>query len=182
MRSDAPPSHSAAHPDIRTGSRAPVGLLPGALCGSPWGTTVYIGHTTYKKFGATRGYSALCGAARQRRLSNHTSKAACQPPPPTTTGIFFLVFGLSGLYGILDSLIPHDIYVGILACIGMLIAGQCVEVTPKRWCARTHAPVLRKGDSLRHLITLRPSACGHHWSPPLPQRCPMPLRLGTQQS
>jgi len=85
-----------------------LGTMIGALCGSPWGTTVYIGHTTYKKFGATRGYSALCG-------------------------IFFLVFGLSGLYGILDSLIPHDIYVGILACIGMLIAGQCVEVTPKRW-------------------------------------------------
>jgi AGZA family xanthine/uracil permease-like MFS transporter len=34
-----------------------MGSMIGALCGSPYGTTVYIGHVAYKKMGATRGYS-----------------------------------------------------------------------------------------------------------------------------
>mmetsp|Transcript_37418 Transcript_37418/g.87631 ORF Transcript_37418/g.87631 Transcript_37418/m.87631 type:complete len:379 (-) Transcript_37418:19-1155(-) len=38
-----------------------VGSMIGALCGSPYGTTVYIGHVAYKKMGATRGYSLLNG-------------------------------------------------------------------------------------------------------------------------
>lgn len=45
------------------------GTMLGALLGSPWGTTVYIGHTTYKQMGATRGYSAACGARTMPNMS-----------------------------------------------------------------------------------------------------------------
>lgn len=38
-----------------------IGTIIGAMLGSPFGTTVYIGHPVYKKMNATRGYSLLNG-------------------------------------------------------------------------------------------------------------------------
>ena len=123
---------------------------------------------------------------RQRRLSNHTGKArlSSPPPPPPPPP---------------RHLLPRLWAVGTVRHPRLAHPARHLRGHPRlhrhahRWPvrrsdsqalvrARTHAPVLRKGDSLRHLITIPPSACGHHWSPPLPQRCPMPLRLGTQQS
>lgn len=85
-----------------------LGSMIGALFGSPYGTTVYIGHTTYKKFGGTRGYSFVNGVA-------------------------YFIIGLVGLHGIIDAILPHEIVLGVLVCIGFTMAAQCVEAVPKRW-------------------------------------------------
>ncbi|KAL1526145.1 hypothetical protein AB1Y20_014873 [Prymnesium parvum] len=85
-----------------------LGSMIGGLLGSPYGTTVYIGHTTYKKFGATRGYSLL-------------------------NGVVYFVMGMTGLHGMLNAVLPHEIVLGVLVCIGFTIASQCVEVVPRRW-------------------------------------------------
>jgi len=85
-----------------------VGSMLGALFGSPYGTTVYIGHTTYKQFGATRGYSVL-------------------------NGLVYFIFGLSGLHAIANAIIPKEIILGVLVCVGFMMAAQAVESVPKRW-------------------------------------------------
>jgi len=85
-----------------------LGTMLGACFGSPLGTTVYIGHPTYKKFGATRGYSVV-------------------------TGLLWFIVGLAGLHGIMDALIPHEILLGSLVCVGFVIVKQTLEFTPARW-------------------------------------------------
>jgi len=85
-----------------------LGSMIGALCGSPYGTTVYIGHVAYKKMGATRGYSLL-------------------------NGILWLILGLLGFHAFLDAIIPHEIVSGILVVIGFSMASQVVSCSPTRW-------------------------------------------------
>lgn len=85
-----------------------LGTMLGACFGSPYGTTVYIGHPTYKKFGGTRGYSLV-------------------------NGILFFIMGMAGLHPLVDGILPHEIILGVIICIGFTIAGQCIEETPKRW-------------------------------------------------
>jgi len=85
-----------------------LGSMVGALLGSPYGTTVYIGHVAYKKMGATRGYSLV-------------------------NGIMWLFFGLFGFHALLDAIIPHEIVCGILIVIGFSMAAQVVSASPKRW-------------------------------------------------
>mmetsp|Transcript_68313 Transcript_68313/g.193531 ORF Transcript_68313/g.193531 Transcript_68313/m.193531 type:complete len:582 (+) Transcript_68313:67-1812(+) len=85
-----------------------VGSMVGALCGSPYGTTVYIGHVAYKKMGATRGYSLL-------------------------NGVLWLIFGLFGFHALLDAIVPHEIVAGVLIVIGFSMAAQVVAVSPERW-------------------------------------------------
>jgi len=85
-----------------------IGSMIGALCGSPYGTTVYIGHVAYKKMGATRGYSLL-------------------------NGILWLVFGLFGVHAFLQAIIPNEVVSGILIVVGFSMASQVVAVSPPRW-------------------------------------------------
>ena len=80
----------------------------GALLGSPYGTTVYIGHVAYKKMGATRGYSVVNGA-------------------------MWLVLGFSGMHALVDALVPHEIVSGVLVVIGFSMASQTVASAPPRW-------------------------------------------------
>ena len=61
-----------------------------------------------KKFGATRGYSVV-------------------------TGLLWFIVGLAGLHGIMDALIPHEILLGSLVCVGFVIVKQTLEFTPARW-------------------------------------------------
>eukprot|EP00397_Hematodinium_sp_SG-2012_P029229 GEMP01030857.1.p1 GENE.GEMP01030857.1~~GEMP01030857.1.p1 ORF type:complete len:616 (+),score=105.94 GEMP01030857.1:189-2036(+) len=82
------------------------GSLLGAFFGSPFGTTVYIGHVAYRKLGAGRGYSLL-------------------------NGIVYFVFGIFGLHGIGGS--PPLAAYGIIVCIGLAIAKQTIELTPPSW-------------------------------------------------
>jgi len=85
-----------------------IGSMIGAACGSPYGTTVYIGHVAYKKMGATRGYSLL-------------------------NGILWLVFGLFGIHAFLQAIIPNEVVSGILIVVGFSMAAQVVRSSPPRW-------------------------------------------------
>jgi len=85
-----------------------IGSIIGACFGSPYGTTVYIGHVAYSKMGATRGYSFL-------------------------NGFLWLIIGMFGIHAVLDTIVPHEILGGVLIVIGFGMAAQAVESVPKRW-------------------------------------------------
>lgn len=84
-----------------------LGTLAAALFGSPFPTSIYIGHPAWKKIGARAGYSVLNGAA-------------------------IAVICLTGLMGFLTWLIPAQAGVAIILWIGVIIAVQAFEVTPPR--------------------------------------------------
>jgi len=85
-----------------------IGSMIGAGFGSPYGTTVYIGHVAYKKMGATRGYSFL-------------------------NGFLWLIIGVFGIHAVLDAIVPHEIVSGIIVVIGFCMAAQAMESVPERW-------------------------------------------------
>ena len=66
-----------------------MGTAIGALLGSPFPTTTYIGHPIYRRLGASRGYSIV-------------------------NGLLYLVIGLSGLFGIVAAIFPLEICLGQL--------------------------------------------------------------------
>lgn len=89
-----------------------LGSMVGALLGSPYGTTVYIGHVVYKPMGAARGYSLL-------------------------NGFLWLIFGLFGVHAVIDAIVPHEIFGGVLMVIGFAMAAQTIDAVPKRWYPAT---------------------------------------------
>lgn len=84
-----------------------VGTLAAALFGSPFPTSIYIGHPAWKKLGARAGYSFLNGVA-------------------------IAVICTSGLMATLTWLIPAQAGVAIILWIGVIITVQAFEVTPPR--------------------------------------------------
>ncbi len=92
-----------------------IGTLVGTLFGSPFPTTIYIGHPGWKGLGAKHGYSVL-------------------------NGIFITVVCLFGLMGILQALIPIEAGMAIVLWIGIVIAAQAFQATPKN-----HAPAVVVG-------------------------------------
>ncbi len=92
-----------------------VGTLVGTLFGSPFPTTIYIGHPGWKGLGAKHGYSVL-------------------------NGIFITIICLFGLMGILQAIIPIEAGMAIVLWIGIVIAAQAFQVTPKH-----HAPAVVVG-------------------------------------
>ncbi len=84
-----------------------VGSLAAALFGSPFPTSIYIGHPAWKKLGARAGYSFLNGAA-------------------------IALVCTTGLMAALAWLIPAQAGVAIILWIGVIIAVQAFEVTPPR--------------------------------------------------
>jgi len=84
-----------------------VGSIVGAMFGSPFGTTVYLGQPAYKKMGASRGYSLLNGT------------------------VFFLI-GISGLHAFFDAIIPREAVVPVVAFVGLMIASETIDLTPRR--------------------------------------------------
>ena len=92
-----------------------VGTLVGALFGSPFPTTVYIGHPGWKGLGARAGYSIINGSV--------------------VTLICF-----TGLMGVMVALVPLEAGYPILLWIGLIITAQAFQATP-----REHAPAVALG-------------------------------------
>ncbi|MTI94692.1 MAG: hypothetical protein FH749_04265 [Firmicutes bacterium] len=89
-----------------------VGTLIGAMLGSPFTTTVYIGHAGWKNIGARAGYSVA-------------------------TGIASLLICVLGVVPILLNVVPLVAVLPILLYIGLVMGAQAFQATPKQ-----HAPVV----------------------------------------
>ncbi|MGR8929505.1 MAG: NCS2 family permease [Gammaproteobacteria bacterium] len=89
-----------------------IGTMAAACFGSVFPTTIYIGHPGWKKMGAGAGYSVA-------------------------NGITITLLCLLGLVGFVSALIPVEAGAAILLWIGITIASQAFEATP-----RNHAPAV----------------------------------------
>jgi AGZA family xanthine/uracil permease-like MFS transporter len=89
-----------------------VGTMVGALFGSCFPTTVYIGHPGWKAVGARCGYSLINGVA------------------------IFLI-GIFGLLILATAVIPQEVAYCILLYIALVIGAQAFQTTPK-----LHAPAV----------------------------------------
>lgn len=92
-----------------------LGTMVAACFGSVFPTTIYIGHPGWKKMGAGAGYSVANGVA-------------------------ITLLCLLGLVGAVAALIPVEAGAAILLWIGITIAAQAFEATP-----RDHAPAVVVG-------------------------------------
>src|SRR5205823_4058164 len=92
-----------------------VSTLAAASFGSCFPTTIYIGHPGWKALGARAGYSTL-------------------------NGLFFTVVCLGGVLGYIAHAVPIDAGMAIVLWIGIVIAAQAFQVTP-----REHAPAVVVG-------------------------------------
>src|SRR5947209_1464372 len=89
-----------------------VSTLAASSFGSCFPTTIYIGHPGWKTLGARAGYSTL-------------------------NGLFFTVVCLFGLLGHIAHAVPIDAGMAIVLWIGIVIAAQAFQATP-----RNHAPAV----------------------------------------
>jgi len=85
-----------------------LGTIAAACFGSPFPSSIYIGHPAWKKLGARAGYSVL-------------------------NGIGVTVVCLTGLMAALTWLIPAEAGIAIILWIGTIIAAQAFEVTEKKY-------------------------------------------------
>jgi AGZA family xanthine/uracil permease-like MFS transporter len=92
-----------------------LGSIAAALFGSPFPTTIYIGHPGWKAIGARAGYSVLNGA-------------------------FVTVICISGTLPWIAWAVPIDAGMAIVLWIGMIIVAQAFQATP-----REHAPAVVVG-------------------------------------
>jgi AGZA family xanthine/uracil permease-like MFS transporter len=92
-----------------------VGTIVGACFGSPFPTTIYIGHPGWKALGARIGYSVL-------------------------NAIFFTLLGLTGASALIGYLIPIEAGMAIVLWIGIIMVAQSFQATPGH-----HAPAVAIG-------------------------------------
>jgi adenine/guanine/hypoxanthine permease len=92
-----------------------VGTIAAALFGSCFPTTIYIGHPGWKALGARAGYSILNAA-------------------------LFTVLCVTGSLAIVAWLVPIEAGMAIVLWIGIVMAAQSFEATPRR-----HAPAVVMG-------------------------------------
>ncbi|MFC1671068.1 NCS2 family permease, partial [Spirochaetota bacterium] len=92
-----------------------IGTMVGSLFGSPFPTTVYIGHPGWKALGARAGYSIINGAV-------------------------ITIICFTGLMSVIAGLIPIEAGYPILLWIGVVITAQAFQTTPKM-----HAPAIALG-------------------------------------
>ncbi len=92
-----------------------IGTIVGAIFGSPFPTTVYIGHPGWKGLGARSGYSILNGAV-------------------------VTILCLTGIMSIVKATIPLEAGYPILLWIGVVITAQAFQTSPKE-----HAPAIAIG-------------------------------------
>ncbi|MBU1075755.1 MAG: xanthine/uracil/vitamin C permease [Spirochaetes bacterium] len=85
-----------------------IGTMTGAIFGSAFPTTVYIGHPAYKRLGAGIGYAWL-------------------------VGLVFFVGGIFGLVAFLHHLIPHAAVAPMLVFIGVIIISQAFRATKQKY-------------------------------------------------
>lgn len=84
-----------------------VATMVGALLGSCFPTTVYIGHPAWKALGARRGYSIL-------------------------NGVVITLLCTTGLMSLVLAVVPKESAAAILLFVGLVITAQAFEVTPPR--------------------------------------------------
>jgi len=84
-----------------------VATMVGALLGSCFPTTVYIGHPAWKALGARRGYSIL-------------------------NGVVITILCTTGLMSLVLAIVPKESASAILLFVGLVITAQAFEVTPRR--------------------------------------------------
>jgi AGZA family xanthine/uracil permease-like MFS transporter len=89
-----------------------LGTLVGALFGSCFPTTIYIGHPAWKALGARAGYSVL-------------------------NGVFITLICLTGTVAHIAWAVPIDAGMAIVLWIGIVITAQAFTATP-----REHAPAV----------------------------------------
>jgi len=92
-----------------------IGTLVGALFGSTFPTTIYIGHPGWKALGARIGYSWL-------------------------DGIFVTLLCMTGTLGWIAWAVPIEAGMAIVLWIGIVITAQAFQATP-----RAHAPAVVVG-------------------------------------
>ena len=92
-----------------------AGSILGSLMGSPFPTTIYIGHPGWKALGARSGYSLL-------------------------NGVFMTFLCFSGLMGFVQALIPIEAGMAIILWIGIVMGSQAFSSTPKE-----HSPAVVLG-------------------------------------
>jgi AGZA family xanthine/uracil permease-like MFS transporter len=89
--------------------------LLGAAFGSPFPTTIYIGHPGWKALGARAGYSVM-------------------------NAVFFTVLGLTGAVTLVEALVPVEAGMAIVLWIGIVMTSQAFQATPQH-----HAPAVAVG-------------------------------------
>lgn len=82
-----------------------AGTIIGAFMGSPFPTTIYIGHPGWKALGARWGYSVM-------------------------NGVFMSIVCFLGLMGLLQAIIPIEAGMAIVLWIGIIIGAQAFETSP----------------------------------------------------
>lgn len=92
-----------------------IGTIIGSLFGSPFPTTVYIGHPGWKGLGARTGYSIL-------------------------NGFVISLICFTGVMSVIVSAVPIEAGYPILLWIGVVITAQAFQMTPK-----AHAPAIALG-------------------------------------
>ncbi len=92
-----------------------AGSILGSLFGSPFPTTIYIGHPGWKALGARAGYSML-------------------------NGFFMTLLCFLGLMSFVKALIPIEAGMAIILWIGIVMGAQAFNSTPKE-----HAPAVVLG-------------------------------------
>ncbi len=85
-----------------------LGTIAAACFGSPFPSSIYIGHPAWKKLGARAGYSVL-------------------------NGLGITLVCLTGAMAALTWLIPAEAGIAIILWIGVIIAAQAFEVTDKKY-------------------------------------------------
>ena len=83
-----------------------IGSIVAACLGSPFSTTLYIGHPGWKAMGARWGYSWL-------------------------NGTVICIIALLGAVGQVLSLVPLEVTLGILLWIGIVMTSQAFQASPK---------------------------------------------------
>jgi AGZA family xanthine/uracil permease-like MFS transporter len=92
-----------------------AGSVVGALLGSCFPTTIYIGHPGWKGLGARAGYSWV-------------------------NGVFFVLVCLTGSVALISALVPLEAGIAIVFWIGIVIGAQAFQASPRR-----HAPAIAVG-------------------------------------
>ena len=85
-----------------------LGTIAAACFGSPFPSSIYIGHPAWKKLGARAGYSVL-------------------------NGVGITLVCVTGTMAALTWLIPAEAGIAIILWIGIIIAAQAFEVTEKKY-------------------------------------------------
>jgi AGZA family xanthine/uracil permease-like MFS transporter len=82
--------------------------LIGAVLGSPFPVTIYLGHPGYKKIGARASYSTL-------------------------NAVFWTVVCFTGTLSLAAAYVPIEAGMALVLYVGIIVCAQCFEVTDKRY-------------------------------------------------